>query len=101
MIRLSGLRVGTDVEVEFIGIRPGEKLHEELHGNGEKHLDTSHSKIMVAASAPMNLLKIRASIDRLSQIGASDESKIVALLGTVVPELQRMKPSISDRREAA
>jgi len=50
MIRLSGLVEGEDIEIEFMGMRPGEKLHESLHASGELRLPTSHPKIVVAQS---------------------------------------------------
>ncbi|MBP89243.1 MAG: hypothetical protein CMJ64_21425 [Planctomycetaceae bacterium] len=101
MIRLSGLRVGEDIEIEFTGTRPGEKLFEELHGDGEEHTSTSHPKIMIAASAPRGLGQIRSSIDRLTQISTSDKSEIAALLAEIVPEFQREQPTIPLRCIAA
>ena len=46
MIRLRGLRVGTDVEVKYVGLRPGEKLREQLVGPGEEKEPTAHPKIL-------------------------------------------------------
>ena len=101
MIRLSGLRVGEDVEVEFIGMRPGEKLFEELHIDGEKHTSTSHPKIMVAASDPSSLQQIRASIDVASELTASDAGEIIALLGDIVPQFRGENPELAPYRAAA
>jgi FlaA1/EpsC-like NDP-sugar epimerase len=50
LIELSGLRVGTDVEIVFTGIRPGEKLYEELFVEDEHHTRTRHEKIFVCHS---------------------------------------------------
>ena len=58
MIRLSGLRVGDDIEIEVTGLRPGEKMFEELYNEAEANRATSHEKIMVAASQPQNILTI-------------------------------------------
>jgi FlaA1/EpsC-like NDP-sugar epimerase len=46
MIELSGYRVGDDIEIKFVGLRPGEKLYEELQHQNEQHVATSHPKIM-------------------------------------------------------
>jgi FlaA1/EpsC-like NDP-sugar epimerase len=46
MIRLRGLRVGTDVEVKYVGLRPGEKLREQLVGPSEEKEPTAHPKIL-------------------------------------------------------
>jgi FlaA1/EpsC-like NDP-sugar epimerase len=51
MIELSGLRVGHDIDIVFTGMRPGEKLYEELFVAGERHERTAHSKIFTASNA--------------------------------------------------
>jgi FlaA1/EpsC-like NDP-sugar epimerase len=102
MIRLSGLRVGEDVEVEFIGMRPGEKLYEELHVEGEKHTSTSHPKIMVAASAPEKLQEVTVAIDEFSRLTTGERSHIIESLGKLVPEFQRVvRPTVVRFRAAA
>jgi FlaA1/EpsC-like NDP-sugar epimerase len=65
MIRLSGLRVGEDIEIQIVGLRPGEKLYEELYDVSENHQRTTHPKIMVAASARRKLLEVIHDIGRL------------------------------------
>ncbi|MEN0110124.1 MAG: nucleoside-diphosphate sugar epimerase/dehydratase, partial [Planctomycetota bacterium] len=52
MIRLSGLREGDDIEIAVTGLRPGEKLYEELYNESERHATTTHPKIMSADSRP-------------------------------------------------
>ncbi len=68
MIRLSGLRVGEDIEVQIVGLRPGEKLYEELYDAGEMHQRTAHPKIMVAASARRHVLEVIHDIGRLESL---------------------------------
>lgn len=51
MIELSGLQVGEDIDIAFSGLRPGEKLYEELFVPGEEYQRTSHTKIFIAANA--------------------------------------------------
>jgi FlaA1/EpsC-like NDP-sugar epimerase len=55
MIRLSGKEPGTDVPVEIVGMRPGEKLHEKLWGSGEQVVATTHPKILRSTSRPVDL----------------------------------------------
>ena len=50
MIHLSGHEPGTDIKIEITGLRPGEKLYEELFHESENFVGTSHSKIMLAES---------------------------------------------------
>jgi FlaA1/EpsC-like NDP-sugar epimerase len=65
MIRLSGMRAGDDIEVQIVGLRPGEKLYEELYDAGETHQRTTHPKIMVADSARRHVLEVIHDIGRL------------------------------------
>lgn len=51
MIRLSGLEIGSDIDIKYVGIRPGEKMFEELFLQGEDYQFTSHPKIMIARHA--------------------------------------------------
>ena len=89
LIRLSGLRVGDDIEIQFTGMRPGEKLYEELHMVGEKHLPTRHPKIMVAEKVGRDLQEVREAIGRLEQIVELPNETIIEELQKIVPEFHR------------
>jgi FlaA1/EpsC-like NDP-sugar epimerase len=84
MIHLSGLRVGEDIEVQIVGLRPGEKLYEELYDAGEPHQQTTHPKIMVAASAQRNLLEVIRDIRRLEELVHEPNEIIRAALRQIV-----------------
>jgi FlaA1/EpsC-like NDP-sugar epimerase len=92
MIRLSGLEVGRDVEIVFIGLRPGEKLFEELHYADAKYLPTRHPKILVLGGARRDPKELHASVDRLLNLGDNNPWRIVERLRELVPEY---KPGIT------
>jgi FlaA1/EpsC-like NDP-sugar epimerase len=91
MIRLSGLRVGVDVEVKIVGLRPGEKLYEELYDEREVRQLTAHPKIMVAESAKRNLLEVIHDVNRLELV-VDEPNEVVRL------ELERIVPVGSPQR---
>jgi FlaA1/EpsC-like NDP-sugar epimerase len=86
LISLSGFRVREDIEIQFTGIRPGEKLYEELHVAGETHVATSHPKIRVAQGSRLTLESIARMIDRLDRIADSGDQPIRAALRDIVPQ---------------
>ena len=55
LIRLSGLEVGTDIEIRFTGTRPGEKLYEELFFDSESAIPTDHPKVLRAKNGALPL----------------------------------------------
>ncbi len=68
MIRLSGLRVGEDIEIQIVGLRPGEKLFEELYDTNENRSRTNHPQILVASSIQRDLQRVARDIIRLASL---------------------------------
>ncbi|MBW2590008.1 MAG: polysaccharide biosynthesis protein, partial [Deltaproteobacteria bacterium] len=87
LIRLSGFEPDVDIKIEYIGLRPGEKLYEELITEGENIVPTSHEKIMVLKGMECNLHVLNGQIDELAILAANqDEKTIKAKLKEIVPE---------------
>lgn len=101
MVRLSGLRLGQDVEIEFVGLRPGEKLYEELQASGETRLPTRHPKITIAQHKRRDPAFLHASVELLEGLANGAAPPIVSQLRQIVPEFQRVTPDSADRRAAA
>ncbi|MDX8402119.1 MAG: nucleoside-diphosphate sugar epimerase/dehydratase [Mariprofundaceae bacterium] len=93
MIRLSGLEPGRDVEIVFTGLRPGEKLYEELFHEAESLVGTDHPKLMLAASREADWSRIEAWLKRLDQAcTARDIDTLLAVLREMVPEYASPPP---------
>lgn len=86
MIRLSGLELGKDIDIQFMGQRPGEKLYEELNCAGECHRPTSHSKIMVAESEKADLTALQFALDQLQEIADGPAVEMITALQSIVPQ---------------
>jgi FlaA1/EpsC-like NDP-sugar epimerase len=91
MIRLSGLELGKDIDIEFVGQRPGEKLFEELNCDGEHHRSTSHPKIQVAESAKADLAVIQGALEQIQRIADGAVMPIIAALQNIVPQYAATK----------
>ena len=87
LIRLSGFEPDVDIKIEYIGLRPGEKLHEELIIEGEGIIPTEHEKIMVLRGSTCNLASMNGKIDELIKLAEEqDGESIKKKLKMIVPE---------------
>ncbi len=88
LIRLSGYEVGKDIEIAFTGLRPGEKLFEELFIPGEQYNKTQHEKILSLGNASRIVKEnIELEVEALCQAGdRNDTNLIVSMLQQLVPE---------------
>jgi FlaA1/EpsC-like NDP-sugar epimerase len=91
LIRLSGLEPDKDIPVVYTGLRPGEKLFEELMVDGEGVKPTSHPKIRVLDGGPVSFEQVRLWLDELSAlVEAKNVAGLVETFQRIVPEY---KPS--------
>ncbi len=87
LIQLSGLRPDEDIEIEFTGLRPGEKLFEELSHHGENIAPTKHAKIMRFVSQAKPVEEVRRTIVELSRDSyAKEPNELKVQLKKAIPE---------------
>jgi FlaA1/EpsC-like NDP-sugar epimerase len=87
LITLSGLRPDEDVDIVFSGIRPGEKLFEELSTSSENADKTKHPKIFIGRIRPHEWDRVTAAIERLFGLAnGGDGASVRAALAALVPE---------------
>jgi FlaA1/EpsC-like NDP-sugar epimerase len=87
LIRLSGFEPDVDIKIEYVGLRPGEKLYEELMTEGENIVPTRHEKIMVLKGIGCDLQLLNGKIDELVHFAAEqDRDKVKFKLKEIVPE---------------
>ena len=101
MIALSGFRPHEDIEIVFTGLRPGEKLYEELSHGNESVTATEHPKITRLVSPPMPQSDIKVFLADLADAlddGVYDPSILRELLAAMVPEYT---PYVPAKRPAA
>ena len=88
MIRLSGLVPGVDIDIKYTGLRPGEKLYEELLNDAENTLPTHHEKILIAKVREASVTNIEQEFLELFQLASSADNimSMVAKMKELVPE---------------
>lgn len=94
MIMLSGKEPDVDIRIEYTGLRPGEKLYEELLSNSENVMPTYHDKIMIAKVREYNYDVIKSKVDKL--INSAQQHYTLGTIGLIkdlVPEYVSTNPS--------
>jgi FlaA1/EpsC-like NDP-sugar epimerase len=86
LIELSGLKPEIDIEIKFIGLRPGEKLFEEIHHDTENMVATDHPKIMRFTGEPLPFEALRQGLLNIHEKAASMDANQVKL------EIQKLVP---------
>jgi FlaA1/EpsC-like NDP-sugar epimerase len=85
LIRLSGY-TEDEIPIEFVGIRPGEKLYEELYFDEEEALETSHPKLRAAYHRPYTVEEVVESIQELEACLTLSDDVVRAKLKELIPE---------------
>jgi len=90
LITLSGLRPERDIEIAFVGLRPGEKIHERLFNEGESYTLTAHEKIFVVTDpVPVDSQALQWGVHKLIQAAqAGQVDKLWGLMHAIAPECQ-------------
>lgn len=87
MIKLSGLKENTDIKIIYTGLRPGEKLYEELLASSENTLPTHHKQILVGKVREYEFAEVTQFINELIALfNSQDNKRIVAKMKDIVPE---------------
>ena len=101
LIQLSGFRPDDDIEIQFTGMRPGEKLFEELSVDDENAAKTRHPKIFVGRRAPAQWQEVMQDLSVLEQaLTGGDQQELLAALRHCVPEYTPEQPA-QTAKEAA
>ncbi len=91
MIRLNGQKPDEDVKIVYTGLRPGEKLHEELFAASEELMPSAADGVKLAKSPTLELASLKQSLTQLTSMlqAGTDESAAIEILTQLVPEFQR------------
>jgi FlaA1/EpsC-like NDP-sugar epimerase len=91
MIRLSGKEPDRDIAIEFVGVRPGEKLHEELWGDGESVGATAHPKILALTRPAIDAVWLEDELAELQRLVAQgDTLELVSKLAAMIKKPRRV-----------
>lgn len=98
LIQLSGLQPGRDIKIVYTGLRPGEKLHEELFYAQETLRTTVHPKLMLASGGTKEVAQISAGLEQLKEaIDEHKQEQALSVLRSLVPEFHH-SVSLEERK---
>ena len=97
MIQLAGLEVNKDIEVKFTGLRPGEKMFEEVLNTNEGTSKTHHPKILIGKVSNENFKNIEQTITKIeASIKTQENNNIVKLMKEIIPEFKSKNSEFSE-----
>lgn len=100
LIRLSGLEPDEDIKIKFTGLRPGEKLYEELFASNEPLLPTHHPKINIAKTNGSDFQSIKKQVeDLLNELYSLTGEEVIERMQKIVPEYKRSVSLPADKTE--
>jgi len=86
MIDLAGLKLGEDIEIEYVGLRPGEKLYEEVLSNKENTIETEHDRIFIAKVRKYDYKEALAAVEDM------EEKSIFVQIPEMVKKMKEFVP---------
>jgi FlaA1/EpsC-like NDP-sugar epimerase len=102
MIRLSGKEPGRDIRIDFVGARPGEKLHEELSSVDETVTPSAHEAILLVTRPPIDAAWLEAELDELEELVEAGETlELVGRLNAIMAAPRRILAAPVAMPEAA
>ena len=103
MIKLSGLRYPEDIDIKITGLRPGEKLYEELLANGENTIPTYHQKILISKTREFPYADVKNEIEDICMFNLFQSGDIVARIKSIIPEYKsnNSQYEVFDKKESS
>jgi FlaA1/EpsC-like NDP-sugar epimerase len=91
LIKLSGYKVGEDIEIKFTGLRPGEKMYEELLMNEEGLKKTANEMIFIGNPIEFDKEEFKIQLDKLSEVASNESADVREMIKEIVPTYQQPK----------
>lgn len=97
LIQLSGKEVGKDIDIKYTGLRPGEKIYEELFHENEQLTKTKHEKILAAIYRPVDWSTLMTQLSDIAvSVSTCNEEKLLYQLKNLVPEFNYQNAPVND-----